>query len=74
MAEEISISFLLNNGVAVGVMWYVLFKLNSTLKDLTKVIADVSTRLNGIENNQRQFQLQIHELKLNVDAIKRGDS
>ena len=74
MAEEISISFLLNNGVAVGVMWYVLFKLNSTLKDLTKVIADVSTRLNGIETNQRQFQLQIHELKLNVDAIKRGDS
>ena len=74
MAEEMTLSFFINNGVAVGVMWYVLFKLNSTLKDLTKVIADVSTRLNGIENNQRQFQLQIHELKLNVDAIKRGDS
>ena len=74
MAEEISISFLLNNGVAVGVMWYVLFKLNSTLKDLTKVIADVSTRLTNIENNQRQTQMQVHELKVNVDALRRGDS
>ena len=53
MAEEISISFLLNNGVAVGVMWYVLFRLNSTLKDLTKVIADVRRKraVAGVRNN-----------------------
>ena len=74
MAEDISLSFFINNGVAIGVMWYVLFKLNSTLKDLTKVIDAVSTRLNVIEVNQRQTQMQIHELKVQVDSIRRGDS
>ena len=74
MAEDMSISFFINNGVAIGVMWYVLFKLNSTLKDLTKVIDAVSTRLNVIEVNQRQTQMQIHELKVQVDSIRRGDS
>ena len=74
MTEDISLSFFINNGVAIGVMWYVLFKLNSTLKDLTKVIDAVSTRLNVIEVNQRQTQMQIHELKVQVDSIRRGDS
>lgn len=74
MTEDMSISFFINNGVAIGVMWYVLFKLNSTLKDLTKVIDAVSTRLNVIEVNQRQTQMQIHELKVQVDSIRRGDS
>lgn len=74
MTEDISLSFFINNGVAIGVMWYVLFKLNSTLKDLTKVIDAVSTRLNVIEVNQRQTQMQIHELKVQADSIRRGDS
>ena len=74
MTEDMSISFFINNGVAIGVMWYVLFKLNSTLKDLTKVIDAISTRLNVIEVNQRQTQMQIHELKVQVDSIRRGDS
>lgn len=74
MAEELSINFLINNGVAIGVMWYVLIKLNSTLKELTKVIADVSTRLKDIEKNQTQTQLHLHELKLKVDNLIRGDN
>ena len=78
MAEEISISFLLNNSVAVGVMWYVLTRLKPSLDKLANSIDNLNTnvkeRLNSLEDGQRQFQMQIHELKLNVDAIKRGDS
>ena len=74
MAEEVSLSFFINNGVAIGVMWYVLIKLNSTLKDLTKVIADVNTRLKDIEKNQTQTQMHIHELKVQIDAMRRDDS
>ena len=71
---EPDISFLINNGVAIGVMWYVLIKLNSTLKDLTGVINNVNTRLKDIEKNQTQTQLHLHELKLKVDNIVRGDN
>ena len=78
MAEEISISFLLNNGIAIGVAWYVLTRLNHNLDKLSRSIdnlnKNINDRLTALENNQRQFQMQIHELKLNVDALRRGDS
>ena len=73
MSEDISCSFLINNGVAVGVMWFVLFKLNSTLKDLTNAIHSINNRLIAVESNQRNTQLQIHEIKVQVDSLKRGD-
>ena len=71
---EPDLSFLLNNGVAIGVMWYVLIKLNSTLKDLTKVIENVSTRLKDIENHLQQNQLQLNDLKHQIDSLSRGDN
>ena len=71
---EPDISFLINNGVAIGVMWYVLIKLNSTLKDLTKVIENVSTRLKDIENHLQQNQLQLNDLKHQIDSLSRGDN
>ena len=78
MAEELSLNFLLNNGVAIGVMWYVLTRLNSTLKELTGVIntlnEDTNKRLNAIETNERQTQMKLHELKIQVDNLKRGDN
>lgn len=74
MSDDLSINFILNNGVAVGVMWYVLIKLNSTLKDLTKVIENVSTRLKDIENHLQANQFQLHEMKLKVDNLIRGDT
>lgn len=74
MANDISLSFILNNSVAIGVMWYVLTRLNSTLKELTGVINNVNTRLKDIEKNQTQTQLHLHELKLKVDNIVRGDN
>ena len=74
---EPDLSFLLNNGVAIGVAWYVLTRLNSTLKELTGVITklneDIDKRLNTIETNERQTQMQLHELKLKVDNLKRSD-
>ena len=78
MAEEMTLSFFINNGVAVGVMWYVLTRLKPSLDKLSTSIDTLNTnvkeRLNSLEDGQRQFQMQIHELKVNVDAIKRGDS
>lgn len=75
--ENLSLNFLINNGVAVAVMWYVLTRLNSTLKDLTGVIdklnKESSKRLDALENNQRLFQMQLHELQMHVDAMRRGD-
>lgn len=71
MAEELSLSFIFNNGVAIAVAWYVLTRLNVTLKDLTNAISklggDLNQRLNTLEVNQR-------ELKLQIDSIKRGDA
>ena len=70
------ISFLLNNGVAIGVAWYVLTRLNSTLKELTNVIAqlskDIDTRLKNLENNQRYLQLELREVR--AKFVSRGDN
>lgn len=71
---EPDLSFILNNGVAIGVMWYVLIKLNSTLKDLTNVINNVNTRLKDIENHLQQNQLQLNDLKHQIDSLSRGDN
>lgn len=49
-------------------------KLNATLKDLTNVIDNVNNRLKDIEKNQTQHQLHLHELKLKVDNLIRGDN
>ena len=61
MGEELSVNFLLNNGVAIGVAWYVLTRLNSTLKDLTGVIdnlnKDINKRLEILENDVRQLKV-----------------
>ena len=78
MAEELSLNFLLNNGVAIGFAWYVLTRINPTLKELTGVITkfneDIDKRLNAIETNERQTQMKLHELKTQVDTLKRGDN
>jgi len=78
MTEEMSLSFILNNGIAIGVAWYVLTRLNHNLDKLSRSIdnlnQNINDRLTALESNQRQFQMQIHELKINVDAIRRGDS
>lgn len=78
MAEDISLSFILNNSVAIGVMWYILTRLNSTLKELTGVIntlnEDTNKRLDALEDEQRQTQIKLHELKIQVDNLKRGDN
>ena len=78
MAEEMTLSFFINNGVAVGVMWYVLTRLKPSLDKLSTSIdnlnKDTNKRLDALENGQRQFQMQIHELKVQVDSIRHGDS
>lgn len=78
MTEEVSLSFIINNGVAIGVAWYVLTRLNKTLQQLTDVInnfnKDTNKRLDAIENNERQTQMQIHELKVQIDSIRHGDN
>lgn len=78
MAEEMTLSFFINNGVAVGVMWYVLTRLKPSLDKLSNSIdnlhKDTNKRLDALENGQRQFQMQIHELKVQVDSIRHGDS
>lgn len=78
MAEEMTLSFFLNNGIAIGVAWYVLTRLNHNLDKLSRSIdnlnQNINDRLTALEANQRQFQMQVHELKVNVDAIRRGDS
>lgn len=78
MTEEMSLSFILNNGIAIGVAWYVLTRLNHNLDKLSRSIdnlnQNINDRLTALEANQRQFQMQVHELKVNVDAIRRGDS
>ena len=75
---EPDLSFLLNNGVAIGFAWYVLTRINPTLKELTGVITklneDIDKRLNAIEANERQTQMKLHELKIQVDNLKRGDN
>lgn len=78
MVEDLSISFLINNGVAVGVAWYVLSKINPTLEKLTdainKLSDNVNHRLDKLESNERNTQMQLHEVKVQIDAIKRGDA
>lgn len=78
MDNDISLSFILNNGVAIGFAWYVLTRINPTLKELTGVITkfneDIDKRLNAIEANERQTQMKLHELKLKVDNVIRGDN
>jgi len=78
MTEEVSLSFIINNGVAIGVAWYVLTRLNKTLQQLTDVInnfnKDTNKRLDAIESNERQTQMQIHELKVQIDSIRHGDN
>ena len=78
MAEEMTLSFFINNGVAVGVMWYVLTRLKPSLDKLSTSIdnlnKDTNKRLDALENGQRQFQMQIHELKVQVDSIRHADS
>ena len=74
--DDFSIFF--NNGVAVAVAWYVLTRLNSTLKDLTGVInnlnKDINKRLDALESKGQVTQMQLHELKIQVANLKRGDS
>ena len=59
-------------------MWYVLIKLKPSLDKLSNSIdtlnKDTNKRLDALENGQRQFQMQIHELKVQVDSIRHGDS
>lgn len=78
MTEEVSLSFIINNGVAIGVAWYVLTRLNKTLQQLTDVInnfnKDTNKRLDAIESNEHQTQMQIHELKVQIDSIRHGDN
>ena len=72
------ISFFINNSVAIGVMWYVLTRLKPSLDKLSDSIdtlnKNVKERLDALENVQRQFQMQIHELKGQIDSIRHGDS
>ena len=72
------LSFLLNNGVAIGVAWYVLTRLNATLKELTNVIAqlnkDIDIRLKNLENNQHYLQIELREVNAKFDTLKRGDN
>ncbi len=78
MTDELSLVFLLNNGIAIGVAWYVLTRINTNLDKLSKSIdnlnQNINNRLFALENNQRQFQMQIHELKVQIDSIRHGDN
>ena len=78
MNDELSLSFLLNNGIAIGVAWYVLTRLNHNLDKLSQSIdnlnRNINDRLTELETSQQQFQILLHELKLNVDVLRRGDS
>ena len=71
------ISFFVNNGIAIGVAWYVLTRLNSNLDKLSNSIdnlnKNINDRLTAVESNQQLLQMQIQELKLHVDAMRRGD-
>ena len=72
------ISFFINNSVAIGVMWYVLTRLKPSLDKLSDSIdtlnKNVKERLDALENVQRQFQMQIHELKVQIDSLKHDDN
>lgn len=74
MNDELSLSFLLNNGIAIGVAWYVLTRLNHNLDKLSQSIdnlnRNINDRLTELETSQQHFQLLLHELKLKVDNIK----
>lgn len=71
------LSFFVNNGIAIGVAWYVLTRLNSNLDKLSNSIdnlnKNINDRLTAVESNQQLLQMQIQELKLHVDAMRRGD-
>ena len=78
LTDELSLGFLLNNGIAIGVARYVLTRINTNLDKLSKSIdnlnQNINNRLFALENNQRQFQMQIHELKVQIDSIRHGDN
>ena len=78
MENDISVNALLNNGIAVGVMWYVLFRINPILKDLTDAINklgnEIDKRFDKLEERERDTQAQVRELKNQIDYIMKGDS
>ena len=75
---ELDLNFILNNGIAIAVAWYVLTRLNVTLKELTGAInslsEDINKRLIALEANDRLAQMKLHELKIQVDNLRRGDN
>ena len=78
MAEEMTLSFFYQQRRSGRRLWYVLTRLKPSLDKLSTSIdnlhKDTNKRLDALENGQRQFQMQIHELKVQVDSIRHGDS
>lgn len=62
--EDVSIRALLNDGIAVGVAWYVLTRLNATLKELSAVInrlnEDLDKRLDKVEAEIRDLRKEFN--------------
>ena len=77
MGEDFFLNVFSNNGLAAAGFFYVLFRINPTLQKLTDAINNLCSehnhRLDKIEERERDTQLQIRELKNQIDSIKRGD-
>ena len=71
MENDISINALLNNGIAVGVMWYVLFRINPTLKDLTDAINKLG---NDIDKRLVKLEEKTNQLSYKIESISKEDS
>lgn len=71
MENDISINALLNNGIAVGVMWYVLFRINPILKDLTDAINKLG---NDIDKRLDKLEAKTNQLSYKIEFLSKEDS
>ena len=71
MENDISINALLNNGIAVGVMWYVLFRINPILKDLTDAINKLG---NDIDKRLDKLEEKTNNLSYKIEFLTKEDS